>query len=351
MKNEYPKAIGVAVNLQKGIFSKTFSPESLVVMAMAFNEICQYPSSFRSIRFFYRNYRTSHEWLTDWYTRRQKKQTGKDDLYRLTTEFIEKQKTTVPMPVMLEWARSPVLVANQELLNLMIDERKFFAKFKKSQDDEMKKLFKIAKEQTSDVSGKIKDARKEGKVGSKTPEELRAQIAVVKRAREYYGNFVRGVKIYRALLTRSEAGSEIRKSQLVAEIDRDLQMRNIRMLSRLRELIETAYLIQVEIYNGASEDIVWRNAHPDYKDFTDKLKKEAESKVNTSQYNWGPVKEVSDGMGEVWEDEMDSLVATLNDSCSNKDKYMNILLAKPKSQGGEAEEPDETEVAPPAKAE
>ena len=66
--------------------------------------------------------------------------------------------------------------------------------------------------------------------------------------------------------------AKIGEKKLVARINADLDARTLRMLDQLEEIAENVQLIEIEIYNGASHDIIWQNAHPDYKEIAKKMK-------------------------------------------------------------------------------
>ncbi len=337
MKNKYSDAIGIAVNLQKGAFHNTYTPEALVIMAMAFNEICQFPSSFRSIRFFYRNYRTSHDWLTEWYNNKLKKTPG-PDLYKLAVNFVESEKTQVPMPVMSEWLRSPVFISHQEELNLLLDEPSISRQLRVEQRKEIRELAKQAREMTVKINKKLKEhkeenarLKKEKKPPTPVPAEVKQQLAEVKRARHYFKQFKAAMLSFDQIVKNRAKLIEARRKQLLSVVEWDLANRNVRMLSRLRELIETAYLVQVEIYNGASEDIVWKNAHPGYEKFLEKIKKENRPDAG-KVLDWGSVVEVGDQGGEIWEDALDSMKPNLSNNSESKDRYLNVTYGKSDSQ-------------------
>lgn len=68
----------------------------------------------------------------------------------------------------------------------------------------------------------------------------------------------------------------LRRKELVNEIDRELNAVDLRMLMQLDEIAENLHLLEVEIYQGATQDIIWQNAHPDYKkELNHRLKKES----------------------------------------------------------------------------
>jgi hypothetical protein len=111
-----------------------------------------------------------------------------------------------------------------------------------------------------------------------------------------------------------------------ADIESDLKIRTDRMLTQLQEVAENIQLIEVEIYNGASEDIIWQNAHPGYKKVAKDLDNEDADRAPASKvWDWGRTRIASDNDNvEVWEDELGSFKADMVDNCSSKDKYLAL---------------------------
>ena len=85
----YNEAIGTAMSMQAGAMRHTFAPEGPMVMAMALNEICQYPESVRAAGVFRKHYEDAFRWLAKW------KENGKsENLYPLALEFLRKTGKT-----------------------------------------------------------------------------------------------------------------------------------------------------------------------------------------------------------------------------------------------------------------
>src|SRR5581483_11569629 len=66
MNDRYSEAIGTAMNLEAGGLRHTFAPEAGMVMAMALNELCQYPESVRAIQLLRKHYEQPYKWLSEW---------------------------------------------------------------------------------------------------------------------------------------------------------------------------------------------------------------------------------------------------------------------------------------------
>src|SRR6185437_15035987 len=125
-------------------------------------------------------------------------------------------------------------------------------------------LFQRARKLSQDLRDEVADARKSHSITPDFKRKALQELAKAKKLRNYYLIFRTAAIRFQDRVREFDKLQPVRAKFLVSEIDTDFALRNVRMLQRLRELIEDAYLVQVEIYNGASEDIVWANAHPGY---------------------------------------------------------------------------------------
>jgi hypothetical protein len=84
-------------------------------------------------------------------------------------------------------------------------------------------------------------------------------------------------------------------------------------------------LVEVEIYNGASEDIIWQNAHPDFKKVAKEMSDDSTNRAPASKvWDWGKASNITEEGAEIWEDELGSFKANMADNCTSKDKYLAI---------------------------
>lgn len=337
MKGRYPEALGSALSLQGGGLRTAFSPESLVVMSMSYNELCQYPTAFRTLRLFHRNYRPAFSWLRDWYFS-EKKKASDTALYTQLVKYLETEKSRVPKPVLSEWLRSPVFVSYQEEINLLFDEQKASENFTKKLKEEFVKLRELYQKMANKVKSGLADAKEARKKGEQIDDSFKTDLEDFKRFRRTFTHYKDSLPSFKKILASHDKRKSVLTNQLVTRIDRDLKSRNARMIKRLRHIAETAYLVQVEIFNGASEDIVWKNAHPEYKEFLSKLKDERSRFDSQHVWDWGPAPELEDGSIEVWEDELGALKAAIFNNCSSKDRFLANMHDEEKEASKEESE-------------
>jgi tetratricopeptide (TPR) repeat protein len=327
----YSEAIGTALNLQQGGLRKTFSPEAPMVMAMAMNEICQYPESVRAVGQFRKQYEKPYRWLESWL---KQPESSRPALYNLAVQHVKLAQSrlpasklpqnTVPEKIGSEWVRSPIFISHQDEINLMFDEKDASTQLQKTGSSEQRKSGNSIVSLVRELKPKIKAARADVGEGEPLPKSLRNRLATLRSHINDYRRLGRAAPAWRGLLANYQKQVPGTQARLIARINEDLAARSRMMLQQLEEIAENNQLIEVEIYNGASQDIIWQNAHPDYKAIAQKMKDEAQ-KQGGQVLDWGraPASATDDG-GEIWEDELGSFKANLYDNCSSKDKYLAI---------------------------
>ena len=273
LDENYSEAIGIATNVQVGSLRGTFVPEAPMVLAMSLNELCQYPDSLRAIRGFQNEYRPVYEWLKKWAARGS---AHAQPLYPLAIGYLSKKSDAVAVPARIasEWIKSNSFISLQEEVSLAFKEDRAIAA----------------------LNTQILHEKSDGPSWS----ELSNRLA-------------------HALV----ASGKLRQDR-VARINATLAAKSTQMLAQLDEIAENTKLIQVEIFNGASHDIIWQNAHSDFHDVSRKWKMESKKDPAASRvWDWGHIRRSGEKV-ELWEDEMGAFKAKLFDNCSNKQRYMAL---------------------------
>jgi hypothetical protein len=317
-------AIGTAMTLQSGGLRHTYAPEATMVMAMALNELCQYPESVRAIQIFRKNYEKSYEWL----------QTGlaKDgsNLYPLAVKYVKKTPGfNVPDRVAGEWVRSPLFISSQEELNLLFDEKESTVALGKSGAREQSKIAERLLLKAKDLPKRLADAKKKMKEGDRLPSMLLSDMLTLKEMIIHYRRLQQAAPVWRTILANYRKSVPATEKKLLGAVNQDLRDRSRRMLTQLEEIAENIQLIEVEIYNGASQDIIWKNAHPDYQKVAAKLTEEHHKEQAARTWDWGRTPAglgMDDDGAEVWEDELGSFSANLFDNCESKDRYLALKM-------------------------
>jgi hypothetical protein len=319
MAEQYREAIGTAMNLQAGGLRKTFMPEAPMVMAMAMNEICQFPDSLNAANIFRKNYEASFKWLAHW------RNSGKsDNLYKLAIQFLKKEGET-PVRVASEWVRSPIFLANQDEINLLFDEKDSAVGLNKWGSKEQNRIGQEILTNLKELKPAFYAARAKMKPGEDLPMHVRNGLQKLKSDVLAFRRMQKAAPVWKAVLANHQNKAPGIERRLSSEIQTDLRSRTDRMLTQLEETAENLQLIEVEIYNGASEDIIWQNAHPEYKKLAKELDEGGDRSPASQVWDWGRTKVASENEEvEVWEDELGSFKADVVDNCSSKDKYLAL---------------------------
>ncbi len=100
---------------------------------------------------------------------------------------------------------------------------------------------------------------------------------------------------------------------------------NLAFLKRIEDAKENLQLIEVEIFNEASKDMVWQNANPDFQNKSRELEtRDPASLLSKTEWKWGSSQKRIDGKDEVWEDEVTGFTADLPNNCENKRKFQGL---------------------------
>lgn len=329
---QYGDAVGNARNLQGGHLKNTFTPEAPMIIAMTFNELCQFPQSLHAVKTFRNRYEDSYRFLAQWSA------SGAPEagLYRQAIQFL-KTKRGIPTQVGTEWIRSPLFQAAQREINLTIDERDRIIKLNRTAGAEVIHLMESIIELAQTLKPKIQLARMKLKSGESLPPEIQESLTTLRSRVVHLRRLQASSQAWRRVVGGFQAQSKGLENRLVARINRDLSFRSHRMVSQLEEVQENLQFVEIEIFNGASQDLIWKNANPNFKQVSEKLKEEqiqAADAATSGSWKWGGSGASEEEGAEIWEDELGSYTANLTDNCTNKEKYLALSRADVKAQEG-----------------
>jgi tetratricopeptide (TPR) repeat protein len=315
----YGESIGTAINLQSGALRKTFMPEAPMVMAMALNELCQFPEAIKAINIFKKHYKDSYFWLKAW---SEGKIPNGHELYPMALAFL-RRKDTAPEKVAGEWVRSPLFIARQDEINLFFEEKNAITELGRSADLEQQRNARELLEFTKRFKKSYALAKVKLAPGQALPQKILDDLERLKSDVIRFQRFRAAAPTWRTILSNHERKIPTRSKELISEVNKDLKRKTEQMLVILDEIAENNSFIEVEILNGASQDIIWQNAYPDYKKIAQQMKDDG-TKAKTHDWNWGSSTAGFEGSGEIWEDELGSFKAELVDNCTSKEKYLAI---------------------------
>lgn len=258
MAGKKREAVGTAFNIQKSLLNKTFVPEAPLVASIAYFEMCQYSRALKNSVFFKKKYLP----ILNWYKGLTLEQSEKP--YELLTASLRK-KASVPNVVLLEWMRHPEFQALQSEANSLYNERK---------------------------------------------------LAYEKASEKLNGNWV---KEWKLPLIEFYKGTKNNQRELGARLNKTLKSVNKKIASNISRLIENTQLLEIEIFDAAGEDMVWRNINPEYPKWASE---QPDEKKDTDKYwVWGEVPVDPLSKDEIWEDELGWTLGNVDDECKLKNKY------------------------------
>ncbi len=343
MAADYPKAIGASLGLQSGSLKETFAPESLMVASMALNELCHFPESLAMVNKFKRQYQGTFFWLHE---RKKGGAKEKEPLYPMALAFLKGEKPkdlpkdeledeaaepptpagTVPVRVGSEWIRSPIFISKQESINHLFRTMRKLPKLMGLGRTVAKTEVRAIGQAKTELREKVQKARAALKPGEKLAATILEEANALRLREARQARLVYALPHFDRALTGYRSRASQWQGYLTNEIEKELRTLNTRMYSELTSVMENNELIEAEIWNGASQDIVWQNAHPEFKEMVKSgaLRNDRSPTSAADVYDWGSAGQGLDGSEEVWEDEIGAIQANLQNDCANKEKYMKI---------------------------
>ncbi len=315
LQEKYDDAVGVSLQLRAGALKNTFAPEPMMIAAMALNEVCNYPDSIRMVQGFVHDYGPSFEWLS-------KNQNSKDG-YALALQAI-KGKATAPVKLATEWLRSPEFLTRQKEINALIEEPKRFVEIEKNAGVEQGKLTTLFLENATRFTQDLKVAKLKLKPGEELSKEFADRYYLVKKEMRLLSQFYRASKVWKSVTKSYAKHLPSYREKLVSRVNTDLSSKNRKLLVLLEKVRDNSDLIEVEIYNAASQDLIWKNAHPNFEKMTKEMKDEKPVQDTAQTWNWGRFLASDIDQSEVWEDELGALKADVSDQCSQKEKFLKL---------------------------
>lgn len=279
MAGKKQEAIGTAFNLQKSLLTRVYAPEAPLVASIALHEMCQYSRALKNAVFFKKKYYP----VLLWYKRLTQSQ--KERPYQTLVAAL-RRKQSIPNVVLLEWLRSPEYRALQLEANLYFDEKK--------------NAYKAYAQRISAEKGAT------------------------------------WVKEWKLPLPKFYNGVDKNHRKVASNMDQVLAAVNGRMVKQLVRLVENVQLLEIEIYDNAGEDMIWRNVNPEYPIWLSQLPEESRRK--DLYWEWGSMPTDPKIRDEVWEDELGWTLGNVTDECSAKKKYREEKFSK---------NPPAEEAAPP----
>lgn len=269
MAGKRPEAIGAAFNIQKSLLTRVYAPEAPLVASIALHEMCQYARALKNAVFFKKKYLP----VLLWYRKLTPQQQARP--YQLLTNAL-RRKGGVPNIVLLEWLRSPEYRSFQNEANLYFEEKKTAYRL--------------------------------------YSERLNAE------------KFATWVREWKQPLPKFYNEVDKNQKQLTVRMNQVLAFITNRMTRQVARMNENVQLLEVEIFDAAGEDMVWRNVNPEYAKWTEE--QEPETRAKDLYWEWGSIPVDPKSKDEVWEDELGWTLGSVSDECMMKRKFKDFKGGK-----------------------
>jgi hypothetical protein len=305
----YNEAIGTALSLQTGWLHNTYSPEGLMVMAMAFNETCHYPEAMRSTELLRKQYDPVLSWL------RENSKMSQAALYEELVKAMRKKDSKVPSRLSSEWIRSPKFLARQGEVNALIKMPERSKEVAQSGQDRQKArvqdLLKLVREVKSDVMS----AQKSDPNKVNFPDWINVKLDLLRNNLEEYDALRSFAPIWVQADNNNKKLSANRRTDLIKAISQHVAQTNERVMGQILDVYDNLQFVEIEIYQGATQDMIFSNSHPDYQKRIAELRGREGFKLRAQELNWGQISTEKLGQSEIWEDELGGFKADLPNKC------------------------------------
>ncbi len=317
-RENYTDAIGASFSLQSGAFKETFVPEAWMVAAISLVEICQFPAALRTVGTFKKNYEFTYQWLRE---HTENKASQSEPLYPRAVSYLRGKRSGVPQKVISEWIKSPAFLRGQQAINFSFRETKKIPKLIAQADNyvaakaaEIEVFIATADENVlraaSESAESDEDAVNQEKPIERTLANEVAKVSELKNAEAMHQRLTEALPHWQAALDSYDELALEQRDQIMGNIEAEFRALNKRLLSRLEAVMSNNELIEAEIYSGAGTDLVRQNANAELT---------PAKNSDRRNYDW-VISRRKDGKEEVWEDELGTMKAKLENYCAKTKK-------------------------------
>lgn len=305
MAGDYVGAAGNMFSLHTEYFKKAYAPESYLIRAVGYLNLCQFGDSVSVIGELQRRYTKVNEQIQSFQTANK----NPSDYYGLVRELFSKNDSGeirgIPRPFIIELARHPSFLSIQRRINNSEEEVARFttvANNLASKASSLRQSLTLAKNEIPNLKSKGANPmlleQQQRKILT-----LESELSMALNGRE---------KIEKMKVQANERlNSEKEKMKVVAgEV---LQKRYVKAGKELTDTLEQKDVLAYEIYSGAGEHLRYQMAGGESKE---RLPATALTPEEKQSYKWK-------FKGEVWEDEIGHYRSGLTNVCAKDDFAKN----------------------------
>ena len=315
LAGDAPGAIGNMHSVQVPQFKDIYKPESYVVRAIGYINICQFGDAKKTLDHLAKIY---SPWITSIKTELNKQQFNYV-FYQNVVDALRtpENKTTLPQPILREISRHKDFLNVQEAINNKVDEGVQFGFI----SGLIKKDLATAKSRMSAARGRAQGLDQKIRTASSAKDTLKfvTQWKAEKNhetdTQDYYSFEIdtinESLNGYRDFESYAKKNLEQQKADLKSVAGKTMKTRLLAMQKRLEKLMENNEFLTYEIFSGSGENIRFVSAGGATKGT--KSTRETASKGNNS----GGKVFLWDFDGEFWADEIGNYKSSLKDNCPN----------------------------------
>lgn len=314
LAGDAPGAVGNMHSIQVPMFKDIYKPESYVVRAIGYINICQFGDAKKTLDHLAKIY---SPWITTIKTELSKPQKN-FEFYQNVVDALRtpNNRTTLPQPVLREISRHKDFLNVQEAINNKVDEGVQFGFIRGVIQKDLaaaKSRMNAAKGRERALDQKIK-AASSAKDTLKFVTQWRAERNHEADTMDYY-NFeidviTESMAGYKNFESYAKKNLEDQKSDLKSVAGKTMKTRLVGMQKRLEKLMENNEFLTYEIFSGSGENIRFVSAGGQTKG-TQSTRETASKKSSDGKvFLW-------DFDGEFWADEIGNFKSSLKDNCPN----------------------------------
>lgn len=314
LAGDAPGAVGNMHSIQVPQFKDIYKPESYVVRAIGYINICQFGDAKKTLDHLAKIY---SPWITSIKTELNKQQFNYV-FYQNVIDALRtaENKTTLPQPILREISRHKDFLNTQEAINNKVDEGVQFGFIRGL----IQKDLATAKSRMSAARGRAQGLDQKIRTASSTKDTLKfVNQWKVERSHELdtvdYYNFEidtinESLAGYRSFEAYAKKNLEQQKSDLKSVAGKTMKTRLLAMQKRLEKLMENNEFLTYEIFSGSGENIRFVSAGGATKGTKSTRETASKNSEKGKVFLW-------DFDGEFWADEVGNYKSSLKDNCPN----------------------------------
>ena len=305
MAGDFIGAAGNMFSLHTEYFKKAYSPDSYIIRAVGYLNLCQYGDAVSVVADLQRRYTKFNEQIQNYRAAAH----GNEDYYSLVKELFIQQGSGdingVPRPFIIELARHPSFISVQKKINAFEDELSHFtavATGLSNQAGSIRQNIAATKADIQNLKSKNASPLQIEQLQRKTL-GLESELAISMTGKEK-------IEHMRSLANERIVAEKTKIKTIAGDV---LQKRFAQAQKDLSDVLDQKDILAYEIYSGAGEHLRYQMAGGETKERNPATALTPEEKQS---YKWK-------FKGEVWEDEIGHYRSSLTNVCAKDDFAKN----------------------------